>query len=185
MNANSRKILSIVLMAIVFIAQSCSGIPDDVKAVQNFDLNRYMGTWYEIARLDSRFEKGLSHVTAKYKLNDDGSIEVTNRGWDTEKQTWDEIIGKAHVASDDGSASLKVSFFGPFYAGYNVIAIDTVAYSYALVCGSDREYLWLLSRIPILDRNITQEMLSQAATAGFDISKLVFVNHADPTDEVK
>ncbi len=171
------KKTKIFFQFIIFIAflSACSSIPDDVTPVKSFDLKKYTGTWYEIARMDSRFEKNLVHVTATYGLNDDGSISVKNRGLDTNSNKWSDIEGKARAASDEYSSMIEVSFFGPFYAGYNVIALDTVDYSYAMVCGSDKDYLWILARYPKFSYAKTTELIAQAKALGFDTDALVMV----------
>ncbi|MCH5685331.1 lipocalin family protein [Niabella sp. W65] len=120
-------------------------VPKGIKAVSNFQKDRYLGKWYEIARFDFRFEKNMSRVTAEYSANSDGTIRVKNSGYDNKKYKQKQSIGKAKFVGNEDVAMLKVSFFGPFYAGYNVIAIDD-NYQYALVCGKSRDYLWLLSR---------------------------------------
>lgn len=170
---NLKNHLFLSLTAIVI--NSCSSIPNGIEAVDNMDLNRYTGTWHEIARMDSRFEKNLINVTATYTLRDDGMIEVKNRGYDTIKNEWSDIVGKAKLANDEKNSMLKVSFFGPFYSGYNVIALDQENYTYALVCGSDKDYLWVLARDSKFSFSKTKELIAQAKALGFDTDKLVMV----------
>jgi apolipoprotein D and lipocalin family protein len=122
--------------------------PKGVQPINNFDASRYLGKWYEVARLENRFERGLERVTATYGQRSDGGIMV-NRGYDPRKQKWSESEGKAYFTAAPTTAALKVSFFGPFYGGYNVIALDS-QYQYALVSGPDRGYLWILSRTPTI-----------------------------------
>ena len=129
--------------------------PKDVKVVNNFELNRYLGTWYEVARLDHSFESGLERVTANYSLRGDGGVKVINRGFNPKKNKWQESEGKGYFTGSTARAALKVSFFGPFYGGYNVIELDK-DYRYALVCGPDKSYLWILSRTPTLDDGVKQ-----------------------------
>jgi apolipoprotein D and lipocalin family protein len=148
-------------------------IPAHAKAVRPFDLERYLGTWYEIARFDYYWERHMDHVTATYSMNDDGSIRVDNKGYDQKKDAWAESVGKAKPVSDPTEAKLKVSFFGPFYAGYNVIAIDP-DYRHALVLGEKTSYLWLLSRDQSMPEDIKNEYLRKAATLGCQIDKLVW-----------
>ncbi len=124
---------------------SYSSIPKGIKAVSTFNKESFLGKWYEIARFDFKFEKGLNNTTAKYSTRDDGKIKVPNRGYDYEQNNWIEAIGKAKFVDQGTIAMFKVSFFGPFYSGYNVIAIDP-EYKHALVCGSNKKYLWILSR---------------------------------------
>ncbi|EPV6618210.1 outer membrane lipoprotein Blc, partial [Salmonella enterica subsp. enterica serovar Dublin] len=133
--------------------------PKGVTVVNNFDAKRYLGTWYEIARFDHRFERGLDKVTATYSLRDDGGINVINKGYNPDREMWQKTEGKAYFTGDPSRAALKVSFFGPFYGGYNVIALDR-EYRHALVCGPDRDYLWILSRTPTISDEMKQQMLA-------------------------
>ena len=149
--------------------------PDGVRPVTSFDINRYLGQWYEIARLDHSFERGLSDVSATYQLQDDGSVKVTNRGYDTQRQAWKEAIGRALFIGDSNTASLKVSFFGPFYGGYHVIALDQLNYRWALVAGPDRDYLWILARDKTLPDEVREKLVSQARALGFATDKLIWV----------
>jgi apolipoprotein D and lipocalin family protein len=154
--------------------------------VQSVDANQYLGTWYEIARLDNRFEKGLEQVTANYSLNEDGSIKVINRGYHTEKKEWSEVTGKAlflDPPNPDGSRTgrLKVSFFGPFYGAYNIIELDKPYYNYALVSGGV-EFLWILSRTPQLTYPIKQELISRAKHLGYPTEALLFVKQANQVE---
>lgn len=126
----------------------CLGMPDTVQPVEKFELDRYLGKWYEIARLDHSFERGLEQVTAEYSLRDDGGVSVVNRGYSTEKEEWSEAEGKAYFARSPDEGYLKVSFFGPFYGSYVVFELDQENYQYAFVSGPNHEYLWLLARTP-------------------------------------
>lgn len=153
---------------------ACSTTPKNVTVVEGFDSQRYLGTWYEIARLNHPFERNAEQVTATYSLRDDGGIKVVNRGYNTKKQAWHESIGKAYFTGDPQRAALKVSFFGPFYGGYNVIALDD-DYRYALVCGPNYHYLWILSRTPQLDPQIQQMLVQKARQAGFPVDRLIWV----------
>lgn len=155
----------------------CLGAPDSVQVVQDFELERYLGRWYEIARLDHSFERGLSHVTAEYSLREDGGVTVVNRGFDAGKQRWNTAEGKAYFVGPPDVGQLKVSFFGPFYGAYNIIALDHLDYQWALVCGPDLEYLWLLSRSPQIPAALRETLLARAAAFGFDVDALIFVEH--------
>ena len=170
-----------VVIATLCLA-GCTGIPDGIEPVEDFELDRYLGTWYEIARLDHRFERGLSNVSAHYSMRDDGGVAVSNRGFREREGEWDEAEGKAYFVGDSNVGRLKVSFFGPFYGGYNVFAVDQQDYSYAMVAGPDRSYLWILARTPEIDDSLRDELVAEAAEAGFDIEELIFVEHdrADP-----
>lgn len=156
----------------------CSTAPPvGINPVSPFEINRYLGKWYEIARLDHSFERGMSDVNATYQLQDDGSIKVINRGYDTQKQAWKEAIGRALFTGDSNTASLKVSFFGPFYGGYHVVALDQKDYRWSLVAGPDRDYLWLLARDKQLPVEIREQLVSQARALGFATDKLIWVDH--------
>lgn len=155
---------------------SCSSIPKSATAVQNFNKEKYLGKWYEIARLDFKFEKNLDNTTANYSLRPDGKIKVTNRGYNFVTKEFKESIGKAKFVGDEQEAKLKVSFFGPFYSGYNVVAIDP-HYKYALVCGKNLKYLWILSRETTIPENIKNSYLEKAKAMGYQIEDLVWVKH--------
>lgn len=151
-------------------------IPDGAQAVTQFDLDSYLGKWYEIARFDYRFERGLKNVSAFYSRNGDGTIRVDNSGQKAETGKWVESVGKAKFVGDENTARLKVSFFGPFYAGYNVIAIDD-NYHHALVAGNDLDYLWLLSRRTVMPDDVLNDYLQKAAAIGYDTDKLIWTEH--------
>lgn len=165
--------LGVIVTALMSVACSVTP-PKDVNVVNNFELSRYLGTRYEVARLDHSFESGLERVTANYSLRDDGGVKVINRGFNPQKDKWQESEGKGYFTGSADRAALKVSFFGPFYDGYNVIELDK-DYRYALVCGPDKSYLWILSRTPTLDDSVKQKLLQTAQRYGFDTSKLVWV----------
>lgn len=171
-----KKLMTALFITGVLLLQACSQLPENIEPVTDFDVNRYLGTWYEIARLDHSFERGLQQVTAEYSLRDDGGIKVVNRGFDTQKQEWDEAIGKAYFVGDKDVGQLKVSFFGPFYGGYNIIALDE-AYQYSMVCGPDRSYLWILARTPDLDQSIVEDLVKAAGGLGFAAQELIYVDH--------
>jgi apolipoprotein D and lipocalin family protein len=162
--------------AVAITLNSCATIPKGAVAVKPFDRAKYLGKWYEIARLDFQFEKGLSNVTATYSLRDDGLIKVDNRGYQDKNNQWKESVGKAKFAGATDEAKLKVSFFGPFYAPYNVIAIDN-NYQYALVAGKNLDYLWILSRTPVIPAAIRTAYLKKAQSLGYDVHQLVWTKH--------
>jgi apolipoprotein D and lipocalin family protein len=153
---------------------ACAETPPSPNVIKNFELNRYLGTWYEIARFDHSFERGLSNVTANYSLRPDGKVKVINRGFKTKSNSWSESVGKAKFAGEETIGSLKVSFFGPFYGAYNIVKLDE-NYQYALVVSSGTDYLWLLSRTPTIPENIKQQYLDRAKELGLDTSKLIWV----------
>jgi apolipoprotein D and lipocalin family protein len=166
------------------------GVPENVKLVERVDANQYLGTWYEIARLDHSFERDLEQVTAHYSQNADGSIKVINRGFNAKKQVWKEAEGKAYFVdapNADGTytGKLKVSFFRPFYGAYNIMELDKPYYNYVMVCGPDKSYLWILSRTPQLTYPIKQELMSKAKSLGFETDKLIHVNQVPDTRTFK
>ncbi|GGW30203.1 hypothetical protein GCM10007157_22820 [Vreelandella hamiltonii] len=152
----------------------CTGIPDGTEAVTGFELDQYLGEWYEIARLDHSFERGLDCVTANYSLRDDGGVRVINRGYNLAEGSWDEAEGRAYFIDDESVGRLKVSFFGPFYGGYNVLALDD-DYQWALVSGPNRDYLWILARTPTLDSELEARLRQQAAELDFPTDELIDV----------
>lgn len=172
---SSGTLLTVGLLAI-WTLSSCKTIPKGARAVKPFDGEKYLGKWFEIARLDFRFEKNLNNTTAQYSFNPDGSIRVLNKGYNFKKNEWKEATGKAKFVSSKDEAKLKVSFFGPFYSGYNVIAIDP-DYKYALVAGKSLKYLWLLSRENTMPDKVKQAYLDIAQQVGYNTSELVWVEH--------
>lgn len=165
-----------IILSVLFLS-SCSVSPTDIPVVKNFKLDNYLGTWYEIARLPNRFEKDLHKVTANYQFKDDGGVQVINRGFNIKTKEWEEAEGKAYFIGNDSVGALKVSFFGPFYGGYNIIELDETNYQYALVAGPKREYLWLLARSPDLDRSIIESLVASAKEKGFPVDKLEYISH--------
>lgn len=166
-----------LLSALLLFLSGCTGMPDGVSPVTDFDVNRYLGTWYEIARLDHSFERDLEQVTAEYSLREDGGIRVLNKGYNSVKRRWEEAEGKALFVGDKKVGSLKVSFFGPFYGGYTIIDLDQDGYQYALVSGPNTSYLWILARQPHLDASIVRRLLEKASAYGFETSRMIFVAH--------
>jgi apolipoprotein D and lipocalin family protein len=151
-------------------------MPEGAEVVTDFEKEKYLGTWYEIARLDHRFERNLSDVTAEYSLKEDETITVVNRGYDTKEQKWNQAEGKAKFRESENVGKLKVSFFGPFYGGYNILALDE-SYNYALVAGNDLDYLWILSRTRSIPQDVKRDYLNQAEKIGYDTSELIWVKH--------
>lgn len=158
------------------LVSGCTGKLDNVSAVRGFQLERYLGTWYEIARLDHRFERGLSQVQARYSLRDDGGITVVNRGFNAEKDEWSEAEGKAYFVEDPDIGRLKVSFFGPFYGAYTIVELDP-DYRFALVAGPNARYLWILARDPKLEPAIVDRLVSKAESLGFSVDQLIYPEH--------
>ncbi|MDD4149985.1 MAG: lipocalin family protein [Bacteroidales bacterium] len=166
-------LITIIIMAGLF---SCSTIPKGAVAVKPFNKEKYLGKWYEIARLDFKFERNLNNTTAEYSVNEDGTIKVDNKGYNTVTGEWSQAIGKAKFIGNNDVAMLKVSFFGPFYAGYNVIALDA-DYKYALVSGKNLKYLWILSRTTSIPDEIKNKYLKIAKEIGFNTENLLWIEH--------
>lgn len=166
-----------ILIALLLFIAGCAGIPENIEPVKGFEVNRYLGKWYEIARLDHSFERGLTMVTAEYSLRDDGGIDVVNSGFDPRKKTWKKAFGKAYFTAGQDTGRFKVSFFWPFYGGYNIIELDKDKYSYALVCGPGKNYLWLLARQPKMEESTKARLIMKAKDLGFDTDRLIFVEH--------
>ncbi len=163
----------------VVLAAGCTRVPEGLQPITGFDVNRYLGKWYEIARLDHSFERGLQNVTAEYTEAPDGTIRVLNRGYNRNKNIWEEAEGTAKFLGDHRIGSLKVSFFGPFYGGHHILAIDR-DYHYAMLTGPSRAYLWILAREDHLPEDALQGLLHQAKVWGFNTDKLIRVSHAPP-----
>jgi apolipoprotein D and lipocalin family protein len=172
------------LSMLLFILTACTGKPDGVVAVKEFELDRYLGKWYEIARLDHSFERGLNNITAKYSLRDDGGVKVINSGFSKEDNEWQQAEGKAFFVDETDSGHLKVSFFGPFYGSYIVFELDRKNYQYAFVSGPDTSYLWLLARTPQLDEKVTAQFVKRSQALGFNTSKLIYVEHDKPVQKM-
>lgn len=161
------------LLSVLALSACATRVPAGVQPV-NFDIDRYAGHWYEVARIDHIFEKGLVRTSADYSRNADGTIRVLNRGFDPARQKWKEAVGKARFVGEPTQAALKVSFFGPFYGGYNVVALDP-QYQWAMVVGSDLDYFWILSRTPTLEQEVKDRLMTQARRLGVDENKVLWV----------
>jgi apolipoprotein D and lipocalin family protein len=170
------KVLSVfVMVSMLFLPFPVAvGMPEGAIAVKDFSLERYLGTWYEIARLDHRFERGLTQVTATYSMRDDGGVRVLNRGYKEKTAKWSEAEGKAYFVDSPDIGRLKVSFFGPFYGAYNIIALEPENYSYALVIGNNRKYMWILAREPSLEPSVLEDLLSKSRKLGFATDDLIY-----------
>ena len=166
-----------LLIATIILLSACTGVPQGITPVTEFDRDRYLGTWYEIARLDNRFEEGMSQVTANYSLNDDGSVRVLNRGYISAEERWGEAEGKAKFVDESDIGHLKVSFFGPFYSSYVVFELAD-DYSYSFVTSRDKDYLWFLSRTPEVDETLTQHFVERAKALGFAYNDILFVDQS-------
>ncbi|MCW8344641.1 lipocalin family protein [Vibrio sp. ZSDZ65] len=170
MDLHIRKFMMLSMMVLL---TACTGMPSTVQPINQFELNRYLGQWYEVARLDHSFERGLDNVSAFYSINKDGSVKVVNRGWNREDNEWSEAEGKAKFVDTPDIAHLKVSFFGPFYGSYVVYYLED-DYSVALVSGYNLDYFWLLSRTPTLPQEALDNYIQKANKAGFDTDSLIF-----------
>lgn len=172
----ARFSVGLVAAALLALVAGCVDVPEGIDPVQGFQVERYMGRWYEVARLDHRFERGLEQVSATYALNDNGTVSVLNKGYRPEKSEWTEAEGTAKFLGKPDVAALKVSFFGPFYGGYNVVDLDP-DYQHALIAGPNRSYLWILSRTPSPPPEVVERLVAKAQSLGFDTSQLIFVKH--------
>lgn len=166
--------LSIWLMILLSL-HGCTSIPENIQPVSDFDIQKYMGTWYEIARLDHRFERGMDQVTAMYSLEKNGRVRVVNRGFVTKKEEWKEAEGKARIAHEPEAGHLEVSFFGPFYGPYIIFELEEKNYEYAFVTSGEK-YLWLLSRTPEISDNVRDKFINRSRELGFSVDELIFVD---------
>lgn len=173
------RIRSLKLGLFLLILQgltACTGVPEGVTPVTAFELDRYLGTWYEIARLDHSFERGMSSVRATYSVREDGGITVLNQGYRSDRDEWVRAEGKAFFVEDPQTAHFKVSFFGPFFSSYVVFGLDQENYQYAFVSGFNRDYLWLLSRTPTVDSDVIAMFEAQASALDFPVGDLIYVD---------
>ncbi|MEI6350365.1 MAG: lipocalin family protein [Verrucomicrobiota bacterium] len=168
--------LALTALGMLFALAGCTSIPAGLRPVENFDANRYLGKWYEIARLDHSFERGLTRVCAEYSRRPDGSISVVNRGYNAKTGQWSEAHGVARFIGDSHIGSLKVSFFRPFWGGYHIIALDEPGYGYAMIAGPNRSYLWILSREKTLPHPVLSSLISKAQNLGFNTGELIIVD---------
>lgn len=166
------------ILALALMLAGCVSVPEGIKPVDQFEVERYLGTWYEIARLDHSFERGLSQVSATYQLREDGGISVLNRGYSATEGAWQSVEGKAYFVEKPDLGYLKVSFFGPFYGAYVVFALDRDNYQYSLVSGPNRSYLWVLARNPTMDQKLKDDLVAKAKALGFETDRLIFVDQS-------
>lgn len=171
------RLAALAVAAASLLHAGCVGVPAGIEPVAGFDLERYLGTWYELARYDHRFERGLSRVSATYAPREGGGVTVRNRGFDAESGEWSEIRGVARFAEASGVGHLEVSFFRPFFSSYVVFALDP-DYRWAWVTGYDRDFLWLLSREPTLSKARWEALLEIAEAHGFDTGRLLRVDQS-------
>ncbi len=164
----------IVIMTALLVG--CVSLPANVTPVDEFELDRYLGTWYEIARLDHKFERGLEQVSATYSMREDGGVKVLNKGYSPSKGEWNEAEGKAYFVESSDQGFLKVSFFGPFYGSYVVFELDKENYQQAYVAGPDESYLWYLSRTPTVTEQQLDAFIKRAESAGFNTEDIIIVD---------
>lgn len=176
-NAPGRILCALCLISLLLAG--CTGTPEGVRPVTGFQLDRYLGTWHEIARLDHSFERGLTDVSATYRRRPDDGVEVLNRGYDAAKGQWKEARGRAYFLDSPEIGSFKVSFFGPFYGGYHIFALDS-DYLWALVAGYNHDYLWILARERQLPPAVLEDLLARARKAGFATDALIFPGSEAP-----
>ena len=169
---------TLFLVSLFSLLAGCSKLTVDNSVVKDFDTERFLGNWYEIARFDHRFERGMEQTKAAYTLQKDGTIKVLNTGMKNGKPKQSE--GRAKLT--DTPALLRVSFFGPFYSDYRIMLLDK-NYQYALIGGGSDNYLWILSRSSLLSDDVKTTILDEAKRRGSDISKLIWVNHNIPNSD--
>ncbi|WP_083631163.1 lipocalin family protein [Labilibacter marinus] len=170
-----RIVIAISLMFLVFSSCKAKGKPIDNSVVDTLDLDRYLGKWYEIARFDHSFERGLVGVTATYSMREDGKIKVVNAGFEGTLQGKESVaIGKAKIPNPDFPSKLKVSFFLFFYGDYFVMELDD-DYQWAIIGSSSDKYLWILSRTPQIKDEVYSELLLRLKKRGYDTQKLIKV----------
>lgn len=165
-NMKKKITLSVLLCLLV----GCSKLTVDNSVVTNFDLNRFLGNWYEIARFDHSFERGMEQTKATYVLRKDGKVDVLNTG--IKEGKYSEAKGVAKLT--DTPSLLRVSFWGPFYSDYRIMLLDD-DYQYALVGGGSDDYLWILSRTPQISNEVKDKILAEAQKRGYDTDKLIWV----------
>ena len=163
------------LLVVCLLISSCLSVPNGVAPIQNFELDRYVGRWYEVARLDHSFERGLEAVTANYSLREDGGIRVINSGRDINSGELQQAEGRAYFVDKSNIGHLKVSFFGPFYGSYVIFELDQIDYQYAFVAGNSTDYLWLLARTPAVSEAVLSNFKQKASKYGFNTDDLIFV----------
>ena len=173
--SNKRTVKKVGLLLSCLLLASCLGRPEGVLPVEQLDSQRYLGIWYEVARLDHSFERGLSNVTADYSMREDGGLRVINRGYSAEEGEWQQAEGRAYRIDDDQPGHLKVSFFGPFFGSYIVFELDS-DYQHAFVAGNTTGYLWLLARTPTISDELKEHFLQRAEGLGFEVDDLIFVD---------
>ena len=174
--ATKENMKKLILSILSLLLTGCMGHPKSINPIMDFELNNYLGKWYEIARLDHSFERGLEKVTAEYSLLEGGGVKVTNRGFSSEKNKWNEAVGKAFFVREPDEGYFKVSFFGPFYSSYVIFELEKENYQYAFISGYSESYLWFLSRTPIVSDKLKAEFKRKSIELGFAAQDLIWVN---------
>jgi apolipoprotein D and lipocalin family protein len=180
--SRTRRLASLAATAAVGLAvmTGCKSVPSGIRPVHGFEADRYLGEWYEIARLDHFFERGMTHVSASYDRRPDGRISVVNRGFDTRKGRWKDIEGVARFRGAEDVGALSVTFQWPFSGAYNVFELDREGYEWALVCGPSRDYLWILARKPQLSDELRSDLVARIRGQGFAVGELIWVDQDNP-----
>ena len=167
----------LLFIGAVVLLSACTGVAPGMKPVSNFDVDRYLGKWYEIARLDHSFERGMNNVSAEYTKREDGGIRVLNRGYSVKNKAWEDAEGKAYFIAGPAVGHLKVSFFGPFYGSYVIAELDQEDYQYAFVTSYNKKYLWLLARDTTVPQAVEDKFMTLARNNGYAVDELIFVEH--------
>lgn len=168
------------LTALLAFFSGCVSSTRNIPAVTGFDVNKYTGRWYEIARFPHSFERGLTRVTAEYSLNEDDSVSVLNRGYKPEKEAFQSAKARAVFSGPSDVGLLSVTFFWPFSGAYKIFHLDKENYKWALVTSNTTNYLWILARTPTLEKETLDALIKKAADTGFDTSRLVMVEQDAP-----
>lgn len=173
------KINLLIISLFIFIAGGCGQNKnmERTKTVEKLELEKFLGTWYEIARFDHSFERGMQGVTATYSMREDGKIKVLNQGY---KGSLDgplkQAIGKAKIPNAQEAGKLKVSFFWIFYGDYFVLELDDINYQWAVIGSSSEKYLWILSRTPQLEESVQQDLLEKIQKRSYPLENLIWVD---------
>ena len=175
-----RRLLPALVLTLL-VSACAADLPRGIEPVQDFQVDRYLGRWYEIARLNHSFERELQQVSAEYSLRDDGRVRVINRGWNVEENQWEQVEGKARFAESSDVGWLEVSFFGPFYGTYAVFELDE-DYQQAYVIGDDRSTLWFLSRTPEVSEADLERFREAASARDIDLDELILVDQDVATE---
>ena len=170
-----RKTGLAVFLVLLMVSCQSQDMKIDNSVVKELNIERYLGTWYEIARYDHKFERGMVGVTANYSYREDGKIRVINKGYKGSLDGEESVAeGKAKIPDPAVPAKLKVSFFWIFYGDYFVMELDE-EYQWAIIGSKTDKYLWILSRVPQMDADLYKDLLTKLTKRGYDVSKLIEV----------